>query len=267
MAFRAIETYPPEAVSDFQSLKGKGGYFERGIFIAESAKIARKMLETALEVPKAYMTREHLESLRDVLERRSGTTEVYLAEKPQMEQVIGYHLHQGVMLAASVPASRSIEEAARAWPKNFLVVALDSIADPENMGAIIRTAAAFGARAIVVDGQSCNPYLRRSVRVSMGTIVDIEIIRVDDLAAALEELRALTNAQIVGAALGPTSVPLASLAPAMARVAVFGSEGWGIRPEVAKVCDVLVEIPISERVDSLNVVVASGIFLYALSRA
>src|SRR5579871_2666200 len=165
--YRVIQDFAADALDDFRSLKGKGGHFERGLFIAESEKIARKLFASALEVPKALMTEEHFDVLRPLIEQRADTTEIYLAPKAAMEAIIGYHLHQGVMLAVKIPETHSIEDAAKAWPEKFLAVALDGIADAENMGAIIRTAAAFGANAIIVDDQSCNPYLRRSVRVSM----------------------------------------------------------------------------------------------------
>ncbi len=181
-----------------------------------------------------------------------------------MEQIIGYHLHQGAMLAVRIPESRSMVEAMTEWQSPWVAIALDGIADAENMGGIIRNAAAFGAKAVIVDETSCNPWLRRSVRVSMGTIVDVEIIRVKDLATALEEIRPI---QLIGATLSNDSLELAHISRERSAVLVFGSEGWGLRPEIAAACDVLVRIPMAEGVDSLNVAVASGIFLYEFGRA
>lgn len=262
MSLKCIEGYAPEALDDFRSLKGKGGHFERGLFIAESEKIARKILASPLEVPRAMMTPEYFEILRELIDARSDETAIYLATESEMEKIVGYHLHQGLMLAVRIPASSSVSEAAKRWPQDFLVVALDSIADAENMGAIIRNAAAFGADAILVDDQSCNPYLRRSVRVSMGTIVDVEIIRVPDLASALRELKSIRECRIVGAAQAERAVRLDSLQRNGSTVLTFGSEGWGMRKEVMNVCDSLVWIPMQPAVDSLNVAIASGIFLH-----
>jgi len=262
VAYTLFEEFEPSDVEDFRSLKGKPGPVERGLFIAESGKIARKILASKLEVRHAYMTREFFADLQPLFDKRTDATNIFLASKEEMEQVIGYHLHQGIMIAARIPESRSIEEAAQSWKEPFTVVVLDSIADAENMGGIIRNAAALGARAVIVDDQSCNPYLRRSVRVSMGTIVDVEIIQVANLVKALRTLGELRSVRRIGAALTNNSVDLSDLKPDGNTVLVFGSEGWGLRQEVMDTCDVLAKIPISESVDSLNVGVASGIFLW-----
>jgi tRNA G18 (ribose-2'-O)-methylase SpoU len=257
--------YPANVVDDFRSLKGKQGHIDRGLFIAEGPKIVRKMLESSIEVVSAFLTPEYFEEFQTLFENRangSDWTDIYIAPKSEMEQVVGYALHQGVMLACRIPQSRTIEEAANDWQPPFVVIALDSIADAENMGAIIRNAAAFGAKAVIVDNQSCNPYLRRSVRVSMGTIADVEIIRVSDLAHAIGFIRPIGPISVIGATISPNSRHLASLPPPERTILVFGSEGWGLRESVAAACDTLAMIPMADGVDSLNVAIASGIFLY-----
>src|ERR1044071_3463207 len=127
MSARSIEHYAPEALDDFRSLKGKGGHFDRGFFIAESEKIARKIFASVLEIPKALMTPEYYELLRPLIDARSDVTDVYLAPKSQMQQIIGYPPHQGVMLAVRLPPPLN-EEVLKEWclrlPEAFLVVAL-----------------------------------------------------------------------------------------------------------------------------------------------
>ena len=220
------------------------------------------MLESSIEIASAYMTEEHFENFRTLFEERNDRTNVFLASKEEMEQVVGYPLHQGVMLACRIPENRPLLTAVHAWKMPWMVIALDAIADAENMGAIIRNAAAFGASAVIVDDQSCNPYLRRSVRVSMGTIVDMEIIRVPDLAAALHDLKISRNVRIIGAALREDSYNLLEIKPSNNTILVFGSEGWGLRKSVAKECDMLARIPMAPGIDSLNVAIASGIFMH-----
>ena len=261
MPYRLVHNSTPPDIAIFRSLKGKGGPFERGLFIAESEKIARKVLESGFAVPMALMTEEHFEHFRTTFDQRSDDTEVFLASKEEMEQIVGYHLHQGVMLAVRIPESRSVAEAALEWQSPWMAIALDGIADAENMGGIIRNAAAFGATAVIVDGTSCNPWLRRSVRVSMGTIVDVEIIRVADLVMTMGEIRKIGPIQMVGASLSEKSVDLPAVPSFPNALLAFGSEGWGLRKEVAETCDVLARIPIAPSVDSLNVAVASGIFM------
>lgn len=264
MTHTIIREYTPSAIEDFRSLKGKGGHFEKGLFIAEGEKVVRKVLESSLEIASAYMTEEHLETFHHFFQNRthqSDPANVYIATKLEMEQVIGYHLHQGVMLAVRIPKNRALSEAVSEWKSPWIAIALDGIADAENMGAIIRNAAAFDAKAVIVDEKSCNPWLRRSVRVSMGTIVDVEIIFVKDLAIALQNIRQIGPIHRIGAALSAQSVDLTQVSTEGNALLVFGSEGWGLRKEVADACDVLARIPMAEGIDSLNVGVASGIFM------
>ncbi len=265
MAYTLIRQYDPPAVDVFRSLKGKSGHFEKGLFIAEGEKVARKLLESSLHIPVAYMTEEHFINLQFLFEQRMDRTDVYLATKREMEDIIGYHLHQGIMLACRIPENRPLLTAVQEWKSPWMAVALDGIADAENMGTIIRNAAAFGAKAVIVDGQSCNPWLRRSVRVSMGTIVDVEIIFVEHLAAALTSIRNMHPIRLIGAALTENAINVADLYGTGNNIVVFGSEGLGLSKEVMVACDVLARIPMAPGADSLNVAVACGVFLYALA--
>ncbi len=267
MSYALISSFDPSALDDFRSLRGKGGHVEKGLFIAEAPKIVRKVLTSALAIESAFMTPEFFEEMKPLFEAREDTTDVYLAPKSEMEKIVGYNLHQGVMLAVRIPANRILDAASLTWKHPFQVLALDSIADAENMGAMIRNAAAFGVDAVLVDDQSCSPFLRRSVRVSMGTITDVEIIRVPDLASALHSLKSLHPCLVVGAALGTETKDLRTITVPSNCVIVFGSEGWGLRPEVSNKCDLLASIAMADEIDSLNVAIASGIFLYALQHA
>ncbi len=264
MPYTVFQESDPSAIDVFRSLKGKGGPFEKGLFIAESEKIVQKILNRPVQVPIAYMTPKRFENIRPLLDSRSDETAVYLASKETMESVIGYPLHQGIMLACRIPENRQLLTAAQDWKDPWMAIALDAIADAENMGAIIRNAAAFGACAVIVDEQSCNPWLRRSVRVSMGTIVDVEIIRVPDLANSLRAMKASPNVRIIGAALREDPLDLSEVIHSGNTIIVFGSEGWGLRESVVQQCDILAKIPMAPGVDSLNVAIASGIFMHHL---
>jgi tRNA G18 (ribose-2'-O)-methylase SpoU len=255
--------YEAAEVADFQSLKGKGGHLDRGLFIAENPKVIDRVLTSSMRIHAAYLTEDFLERYRAPLEARDEKIQAYVATQSAMESVIGYPLHQGVMMTVEIPESPDLFSID--IPPQWSAVALDSIADAENMGAIVRNCAAFGVTSIIIDDRCCDPYLRRSVRVSMGTIADVTIYRVPHLAPALEKLSA-TGVTVIGAALGESSRPLGESVRHDRTVLVFGSEGWGIRESVRRECSELRSIPMSNGVDSLNVAIASGIFLYEYMR-
>lgn len=255
--------YEAEAVTDFQSLKGKSGHLDRGLFIAENPKVIEHVLESLLRIRAAYLTEEFLERFRPAFEAREELVRAYVAPKSTMETIVGYPLHQGAMLTVEIPTTSDLFDAD--LPSPWFAVSLDGIADAENMGAIVRNCAAFGITSIIIDDRSCNPYLRRAVRVSMGTIADVTIYRVPHLAPALERLRS-NSVSVIGAALGNDSMPLSTATRHDRTVLVFGSEGWGMRESVRRACSELRSIPMSQNIDSLNVAIASGIFLYEYTR-
>lgn len=247
----------------FGSLRGKSGHLAHGLFIAEGPKVVPHVLDSSCEVPYAYLTREYFERYEALLSNRSGEeTAVHVATKEDMESVVGYALHQGVMVAARIPEPPALEDLLHGEVDHSTLLVLDGIADAENMGALVRTAAAFGVQAIVYDSTSCHPFLRRSVRVSMGTVINLPLVRVNSLPETLRELRDREAFHVYAAALTEDSALLANTMFADRSALVFGAEGTGITRQVLAVCDHRVRIEMAQGVDSLNVGVACGAFLY-----
>jgi tRNA G18 (ribose-2'-O)-methylase SpoU len=261
MSYSIRDSGDPTDLPLFESLRGNSAHLAEGYFIAESPKIVETVLESKLKVRAAMLTQNLFERFEKKLEAHDWEIQVTILSKEMIEKVVGYPLHQGAMLAVSIPESPSIETLLARTKSPRTIVALDSIADAENMGGIIRTCAAFGVTALIVDDQCCHPFLRRSVRVSMGTIVDLPIIRANGLLPALIQLKA-SGFRIIGASLGEKSKPIDRKFLQGNIVMVFGAEGHGMRAEIAEACDEWLQIPISSSVDSLNVGVACGIFLH-----
>ena len=108
MPYRIVENPTLEETQCFRSLKGKHGHIDEGIFIAEGPKIARVVLRSEYEVIAAFLTEEHFSCFAPLLEASKGETRVMLAPKEEMERVVGYPLHQGIMLAVRIPDSPPI---------------------------------------------------------------------------------------------------------------------------------------------------------------
>jgi tRNA(Leu) C34 or U34 (ribose-2'-O)-methylase TrmL len=143
-------------------------------------------------------------------------------------------------------------------------VALDGLAQAENVGGIARSAAAFGADCLLI-GETCSPpWVRRTVRASMGTLLDLTVVPSTHLADDLRRLQAQGVACTVADAHG--SVPLTSLPLTGDVCLVFGSEGAGVRPEVRDACGTSASIAMAPGIDSLNVAAAAAVFLYETSR-
>lgn len=172
--------------------------------------------------------------------------------------------HQGV--AAQGMAHRGIEldEFLENLPANkpVLVVGLDEIQDPQNVGAILRSAGFFGVQAVLLPKWRSAPVTESAARVSSGAVEHVPVIRIVNLA---EAIRALQKAdfQVIGADMA--GEPIQKLHPAPRCALIMGNEGEGMRRLVKERCDKLVSIPGRGKVASLNVSAAAAIFLNALS--
>lgn len=144
------------------------------------------------------------------------------------------------------------------------LVALDSIQDPHNLGAIIRSAAAAGASGVIIPKDRSAPLEGAAAKVAAGSMSLIKICQVTNLVEALLELKE-AGYWIYGAeGASPTSIYETELSGKVCLV--IGSEGKGLRPLIHKQCDFLISIPIASRVESLNASVAAGVMLFEIAR-
>lgn len=138
-----------------------------------------------------------------------------------------------------------------------LIIALDGVTDPHNLGAILRSAAAFGATAVVCGRDRSAPLNDAAVRASAGAVAHVPLIRVTNLARAFATLQG-KGFWIYGmAAEAPQSLYDTDLAGPV--LLAFGAEGAGLRPGVSRACDALISLPMTGRIASLNVSVTAGI--------
>jgi tRNA G18 (ribose-2'-O)-methylase SpoU len=156
---------------------------------------------------------------------------------------------------------------------------VDALTNAENLGAVVRNCAAFGVQSLIVGETSSSPYLRRAVRNSMGTIFQLPVFEVNSardghrpaqdtfptLAHALQELRR-RGIRCLAAHPHTDRKALSQADFSGDCCIVFGSEGFGISPQVLAGCDEAVAIPMANEVDSLNVGAAAAVFFYEANR-
>jgi 23S rRNA (guanosine2251-2'-O)-methyltransferase len=185
----------------------------------------------------------------------------------EMDRLTGGALHQGLALKVrpydyAHPDDLLARAADAAQPA--LIAALDGVTDPRNLGAVVRSAAAFGAHGVLVPGRRGAGVTAGAWKASAGAIARVPVARAVNLARALQ---AYQEAGVFLAGLdasGTTEIRDLDLATAPLAV-VIGSEGRGLSRIVAQACDVLVRIPIAARTESLNAGVAAGIALYEVA--
>jgi 23S rRNA (guanosine2251-2'-O)-methyltransferase len=171
--------------------------------------------------------------------------------------------HQGVMAEVSPKAYATPEEILARSPKPFVVI-LDEIEDPQNLGAIIRSAEGAGASGIILPERRSAGLTEAVDTVSAGALEHLPVARVTNLVRAMEELKG-QGLWLVGAE-GSGDEPWYSFDYTGPVGIVLGSEGKGLRPLVRKTCDKVLSIPLSGKVNSLNVAAAAAVFFFEVVR-
>ena len=149
--------------------------------------------------------------------------------------------------------------------KNESIVLLESVRDPSNVGAIIRSAAAIGIDRLILSVDCADIYHPRAVRGSMGTLFNQRVDRVEDLAATVWELRE-SGRRVFAAALDERALSLGDFEILAGDVVVIGNEGHGLSQEVIDACGNSVIIPMSERAESFNAAVAASILMWEFAK-
>jgi tRNA G18 (ribose-2'-O)-methylase SpoU len=264
---RVDEVTDPEdpALRPYRTLRRRKDLERQRIFVVEGDKVVQRFLESSYPVISLLLTPVWLERVRGLLDGRDEEIVVYLAEKPQIEAVTGYGCYQGIKAVGYVsePATlgRLWEQASR--PRLF--AAFDAISNAENLGVMVRNCAALGAQGVIVGETSASPFLTRAIRTSMGAIFRLPAVEVGDLVGTLRSLRGL-GMKCVAAHPSAAGRTLRESELGGDVCIVFGSEGYGLRPEVLSACDESVAVPMSAGVDSLNVSSAAAVFFYEAAR-
>jgi len=231
-----------------------------GLFIAESPKVIRVALDAGFSPVALLCEHKHINGDAADIITRCGNIPVYTGPRELLAQLTGYTLTRGVLCAMrrkQEPAVNEIVSQARC------ICIIDSVCDTTNIGAIFRSAAALGIDAVLLTRSSCDPFNRRSIRVSMGTVFLVPWTWIDDL-SELKHLGFKTAAM----ALSNDSISLdAPILKRQKRLAIImGTEGDGLSEKTISDADFVVRIPMYHHVDSLNVAAAAAVAFWELRK-
>lgn len=229
--------------------------------VAEALK-ARGRAFTWVGVSKE---RHDLRLQRVVDECRKQGVAVRFVSRAELDQMAGNNAHQGVVAVTSAKQYNNLDDVVDAKRGQYsLLVVLDGIEDPHNLGAVIRTADAAGADGVVIPERRAASVTALVAKASAGASEHLPVAKVTNIARTLEELKS-KNIWTVGLdERGPQNYD--ALDYKMDCAVVLGAEGKGIHELVKRKCDFLVSIPMLGKVPSLNVSVAAGVILYEIVR-
>lgn len=190
---------------------------------------------------------------------------VQVVDRSRLDQAFPGGVHQGVVAQVQPYSYSNFHKLVESSSSSKIILALDSITDPQNVGTIIRTAVAFGVTDILIPKDRSVLVTPAVTKASAGATEHVQIYTLTNLARSLQDLKDV-GYWIYGASLEDRSIPLSQVDPSQKSVIVLGSEGKGLRPLVAKTCDQLMTIPMKGGFESLNVAQAATILVYEFSK-
>lgn len=262
-----------------------------GLYLAESPKVIERALRVGHRPRAVLLAEVWLEQMAPVLAAYPDVP-VYVGDSEQLEQLTGFNMHRGALASMHRPApldplellreSRRVVvledladhtnvdgskklESATPKPGRSRIAVFEGFADHTNVGAAFRNAAAMGLDAVLVTPSCADPFYRRSVRVSMGTVFQVPWTRIENWDRGGIQMLKDEGYVIAGMTLGAGAISLDDLvAEDHEKLAlVFGTEGRGIIPSTDRQLDRRVKIPMMGGVDSLNVAAAAAVAFYA----
>jgi tRNA G18 (ribose-2'-O)-methylase SpoU len=238
----------------------------RGLFVAEGRLVVERLIADGRYVFRSLLlNRAACRALEPALAAIDGSVPIYVCGPDTCSVVAGFNVHRGCL--ALVERPRPLELAAILASARRLVV-LEGVADADNVGGVFRNAAAFGVDGVVLSPTTCDPLYRKAVRTSMAASLQVPFTRVEPWPEVLSEIGSHTT--LIGLTPNKPAVTLDAFAAAGIpdRLALLvGSEGSGFSDAADSYLHHRVRIPISSRVDSLNLSVATGIALSRLGHS
>ncbi len=185
--------------------------------------------------------------------------------RQELSSFYGYRFHVGVMALAKKPRNTKLEDL------GDRILVFDGITGPENIGSLVRLAAAFGFQSLLVDGSSCSPYTPRCIRVSTGHLFQCLVHETSNLVEALTELKEI-GYEIISSELAEEAICVYDYEPSKKLAVVFGSEGRGVEKKFLELSNQIIQVPQAPGFSSLNVshsaaIVLSELFFKSINKA
>ena len=265
-------------VADYRNAADPGAIERAGLFVAEGRFVVARLLaqdryrtRSLLLTPTAFdalFGASDASAKADLSTVASAEAEVssglrnqkppvYVVEQPLMDEIVGFNIHRGCLALAERPLRQSIDDLPLGSLTHLLV--LEGVNNPDNVGGLFRSAAAFGVEAVVLGPACGDPLYRKAIRTSMAATLQVPFVDAGDWLSTLTALRA-EGLRLLALSTSREARPLGEFPRNLGRVALMvGNEGQGLSAAALAAADDHVRIPMTSNVDSLNVTVAASI--------
>ncbi len=248
----------------FRELRSRNWTEQSGLFIAEGPLLVEQLVCSNYAVKSILLDRKYLQHYAAMV---PDGVELLVVEHALVESIVGFDFHRGVLGCGLRKPVLTLREDFLPWTdRGETLVGVVGVQDPENLGGILRSCAALGIARVVIGPGSADPLSRRVLRVSMGTVLQLQLFRSRDLAGDLRWLRDERQITSVATTLSADSQALETTQRSGPVLILIGNERYGLPAEIQSVADQRVTIAMELGTDSLNVCVAAGIVMHYFCR-
>jgi tRNA G18 (ribose-2'-O)-methylase SpoU len=227
------------------------------VFLTDGEKVTLTILNSGLRIKSILLTEDLFLRYDELIRRCVSNENILIMSKKDMDALVGINLHSPMMCIVEIPPVHNIQ---------FLqspIIVLNGIVNSDNVGGIIRNAIGLGFESIITDSTTSSPYLRRSIRVSMGAIAYAKCGFSHNLKDDLKKMKSEKGLKIISAEIISHSKSLNDFVFPENYMLVLGSEGNGVDEDILAISDEIIHIPMDSRIKSLNVSSSSAIILNA----
>jgi tRNA G18 (ribose-2'-O)-methylase SpoU len=245
-------------VAGYRDIADPDRLSEHGVFVAEGRLVVRRLIELRQwSIESILLTQPAADTLADILPKTDAP--IYVADQEVMNGLAGFNIHRGCLALVKRPLTPTLDRIA-AGPLSRILV-LEGVNNPDNVGGLFRSAAAFGIELVVLGPNTGDPLYRKAVRTSMAATLTVPFVRVAQWPAALTDLRT-DGFTVVALTPAMTAPPLEEIWAHAKLALLVGSEGEGLTRDALAAATVTARIPMTLAVDSLNVTTAASIAMY-----
>lgn len=242
----------------YQHIAAPDRLLEGGVFVAEGRLVVRRLLDLQhWDIESILLTEPAAESIADVLPKTQAP--VYLVDQQVMNGIAGFNIHRGCLALVKRPERTTLDRTVTGPLGRIL--ALEGVNNPDNVGGLFRSAAAFGIELVVLGPDCGDPLYRKAVRTSMAASLSVPFVYASQWPAAIRDLRA-DGFTVVALTPNRSVAALEEVFPHAKLALLVGAEGDGLSEQAMEASTLRIRIPTTADVDSLNVTTAASIAMY-----
>lgn len=262
-----IESADDPRLAPYRDIRHRDPVDQGHRFIAEGKLVVERLLESSYFCESILVEPGHHQEIVDLAQQLQDPPQILQCPLGILRELVGYDFHRGILACGHHPPMRPLSDLPQPHVDDGPLVVIWGVNNPENIGGLMRTAAAFGVRRIAMTYDTAHPYSRRALRVSMAAALRFDFYHIDSVAASIQYLSSTLGYRTLATTLSESARPLANFHPDDRPVAVLvGSEAEGLPEKIVAAATDPITIPMRQQIDSLNANVATAIFLYEITK-